>query len=503
MEHLQEDRLSVPVINKSLRPSHQTNPNDDIVLNPGDDYMPEADEIKSTSSIFSIAKSILKAAIPIMIQLFSALFVNNITLHFLGLKDDTVFFDAISLGNNILSCFSIYVIIHTNIGLNAAASQAYGALRYRLVGLYLHRALLIHLIINFATYLFIASSSHYLHLVHIPPNIAEICSRYLLFSPGYIIGVILFDTLKNFLYAHGIFNPQVVSQVIISASYWVILKYFLVHHNMREEGIMLSLTITQLLGAAFLFAYIFIIKPEQVKQTFFFFKRDSFQGLWPLAKIMIGVGAMGYIEVLAYKIQSFASVYFTEIQMAAYVTFLSFDDLYYVLPMGIGISLTSFLGHAVGSRDKAKVYKIIKATLAMGSILLIVLLTLFKVFQTDFFGFYTKNKTILELLHEIGIVYYFFFAADFFQNLFGGILKGIGKEESGTKAFLISVYLIALPLSLVFAFVYDLQSLGMWLGVTVGVYIATSSYIGIYFMADLEEQCNYVKERIIKSEQVF
>ena len=209
---------------------------------------------------------------------------------------------------------------------------------------------------------------------------------------------------------------------------------------------------------------------------------------------------MGYVEVLAYKIQSFAVIYLPETQMAAFVTFLSFDDLYYVLPVGIAISLTSSIGNAIGSRDKRKIYQVIKATLCMGIGLLVILLSIFTVFKGDFFNFYTKNPEVQKVLFKIGHVYYAFFFADFFQNVFAGILKGLGKEEAGTKAFLVSVYLIALPLSLVFAFHFGFEALGMWMGATIGVYIALFSYVWIYVKTDIETQCNYITQRIKKTD---
>src|SRR5690349_20437156 len=69
-----------------------------------------------------LTKGMIKCSLPCMIQFFSALFVNNTTLHYISLKDDMDLYNGMSLGLNLISCFSFYVIFHSNIGFNAAAS---------------------------------------------------------------------------------------------------------------------------------------------------------------------------------------------------------------------------------------------------------------------------------------------------------------------------------------------------------------------------------------------
>lgn len=497
MEKQLAENLDHPVLDKSLdfKLSHE-----DLE---GKSTIATRDELEQRSpTLFSISTNILKGAVPSMIQLFSAMFLNNTTLHFIGRKDDMTLFDAISLANNVLSCLSSYIIFHTNIGLNAASSQAYGAGRYKLVGLYLHRALIIHFIINTIMYVLLYNSLYFFNLMGINPTIGQVASSYLVLCPGFIFGIMVFDTVKNYLYAHESFNPPVVCQVVICTAYWFLLKYFLLDYNMKEKGVILALTISQLIGTILLLAYVHLRRPNGVKETWFFFEKESFQGLRQLFKIMVGVGAMGYVEVLAYKIQSFAAVYLSEPQMAAFVTFLSFDDLYYVLPVGVAISLTSFIGNAIGSRDKKRVSLIIKSAFLMGIGLLSMLITLFAVFRNQIFNFYTQNMDVKDILFHVGYVYYFFFVADFFQNLLAGILKGLGKERSGTKAFLLSVYLVALPFSLLLAFHFKLGAIGMWIGITIGVYIVVASYAWIFMKIDFQTQMNYISQRI-KETQLF
>lgn len=488
------ERLEEPIIDKS---GNFRNSEEDLETN---NDIGSQDSQDQSSDVLGITKDILKGAVPTMLQLFSALFVNNTTLHFIGLKNDTKLFNGISLGNNVLGCFSFYIIFHTNIGLTAASSQAQGALQFKSVGHYLHRALFIHLIVNAIMYLLLFNISHIFGLMGIDPAVAQVASDYLVLSPLYTIGVIIFDTLKAFLYAQGIFNPQLFCQFVITVSYWFLTKLFVIDHDMRDGGIMLGLTISHVIGAILLFLYIQFRRPAKLSSSWFFFEKESFQGIWQLFKIMFGVGTMGYVEVLAYKILSFLAIYFTAAQMTTFVTFLAIDDLFYVLPVGIAISLTTSIGNAIGSRDKGRIKRVINITLILSSVFLAFLLATFLIFRKTIFGFYIQNPEVDRLLLKVSHIYALFLVADFTQNIFGGILKGVGKEKSGTKAFLFSAYLISIPIALFLGFYLKLEALGMWVGATIGLYCVLANYLYILKKLDFTHQFNFVAKRIKETE---
>lgn len=490
------ERLQEPVIDKSDKSELRYSEED---LETNNDLSSQSSQENSSDFLF-ITKDILRGAIPTMIQLFTALFVNNATLHFIGQTNDTNLFNGVSLANNVLGCFSFYIIFHTNIGLTAASSQAQGALQFKAVGHYLHRALFIHLIVNAIMYVLLFNSSHVFGLMGIEPAVSQVASDYLVLSPIYTIAIIAFDTLKAFLYAQGIFNPQLFCQMVITVSYWFLTKYFVLQLNMRQEGIMLGLTISHVIGAILLFLYIQFRRPVEVSSSWFFFEKESVQGIWPLFKIMFGVGTMGYVEVLAYKILSFVAIYFTSAQMTTFVTFLAIDDLFYVLPVGIAISLTTSIGNAIGSRDKGRIKRVINITLILSSIFLAFLLGVFLLFRKTIFSFYIQNPEIDALLLKVSHVYAAFLVADFIQNIFGGILKGVGKEKSGTKAFLFSAYLISIPISLVLGFYLKLEAMGMWIGATAGLYCVLASYFYIFKTMDFNQQFNFVAKRIKETE---
>ena len=444
----------------------------------------------------TLAKKIILSALPATIQFFSALFVNNTTFHLVSQKDDIILYNGMSLAMNILNCFSFYLIFHTNVGFNAATSQALGAKNYKLVGLYLHRAFIIQLTVGLLGYGMLCGAPFLFGLAGVNKDLTEIAFSYLLLSPGYIFGVIVFDTLKNYLYANQIFTPLVIIQVMIAVSYWFLGQYLFVQLDMHIHGLIIAITSSQLIGALLLVLYVLIIKPKQIQKTWFRLRKESFKDLWPLAKIMIGVGAMGYVEVLAYRIQSFTSMYFANEELAALTAFLALGDMFYVFPAGISFPVITYIGEAMGAKNKKGVIKIIKVTIILSIFVLAAQMTAFTFLREYMFSFYTTNSDVKRVMEKMGYLYFFTFPADFAQTLLAGIIKGTGKEKTGTKAFLAGLYLISLPCALMFALYFKLEAPGMWLGNGIGLYFSTIFFMWIVCKINFKKQFDYISSRM-------
>ena len=193
-----------------------------------------------------LVKKIILSALPAIIQFFSALFVNNTTFHLVSQKNDITLYNGMSLAMNILNCFSFYIIFHTNVGFNAATSQAMGAKNHRLVGLYLHRAFIIQLFFGLVGYGILCGAPFLFGFAGVDKSLTNIAFSYLLLCPGYILGVIIFDTLKNYLYAHEIFSPLVIIQGMIATSYWFLGHYLFIELDMQIWGLIIGITSSQL-----------------------------------------------------------------------------------------------------------------------------------------------------------------------------------------------------------------------------------------------------------------
>jgi len=75
------------------------------------------------------------------------------------------------------------------------------------MGLTLHRTFIIHLIINAITYTITFFSADLFVWIGFEPEIAQLAQDYMRGSPTVILSMIVYDTLKNYLYSMGVFIP--------------------------------------------------------------------------------------------------------------------------------------------------------------------------------------------------------------------------------------------------------------------------------------------------------
>ena len=63
------------------------------------------------------------------------------------------------------------------------------------------------------------------------------------------------------------------------------------------------------------------------------------------------------------------------------------------------------------------------------------------------------------------------------QALFGGILRGCGKQFHVAVINVCSYYLLGLPIALTLVYAADMGALGFWIGCTIATYIQVQSTV--------------------------
>jgi Na+-driven multidrug efflux pump len=107
----------------------------------------EEDLIQSKEEIDqkTILKQIVSGGFKLAISNFLNVSTRNLLLYFLQFNGDEAVQAAVTLGNSILVMLSLAIISSINSGLMNRFAHTYGMKDYRLMGLYLHRAIIINL----------------------------------------------------------------------------------------------------------------------------------------------------------------------------------------------------------------------------------------------------------------------------------------------------------------------------------------------------------------------
>lgn len=88
------------------------------------------------------------------------------------------------------------------------------------------------------------------------------------------------------------------------------------------------------------------------------------------------------------------------------------------------------------------------------------------IFRADLAKFLTKDERLQVALEETYKVYAISLISDGTQCWLGGAIRGLNKQEWATKLGLVVYYPICLPLVYIFGFALNMQTQGLWLGIS-------------------------------------
>lgn len=84
---------------------------------------------------------------------------------------------------------------------------------------------------------------------------------------------------------------------------------------------------------------------------------------------------------------------------------------------------------------------------------------------------FTRDSEVIELVAQTLPVCAAMQLFDAMAAVSHGLLRGIGRQEFGGYANLVCYYLAALPISFGLGFGLDWKLAGLWLGVTIGLFL--------------------------------
>lgn len=450
--------------------------------------------VPKSLSITDCAKVLIVDSIPNIIYGVAVFLLLTINMHYLSKKGRVAEIDGIGLGNTWINATTISVILALNTGLTTFASQAYGAKNYRLVGLYFHRAIIIRMILIIPSYCLLLASYRIFLALNVDDDVAEQAHIYCVYSLGAMIAMVVYDSIKSFVIGHNVFYPILAIQLVVTFSHWGWCELFIDYMRLGVKGASFAFTLSQTVGAIIIFVYVKFNK--FYSNTFFMFNEESFQGLFSQFKNECLVGAFLYLEWVAYEICTLMAGRFDKYQVAAQVIVFNIIALIYMIPMGLGICTTTYVGNAIGDKDVKTAKNYIKASVAICTFLVIIEMIVIILIKRDFIEFYDHRAKIYTVTAPVLTIYIIALPADFYQLIFASVLKGIGQEKQGSVIFVICYYFVGILLAYIFGVSLNMYDRGIWIGMGVGIYLMFILSLILVLNSNFRKQCESVDERL-------
>lgn len=410
----------------------------------------------------SEAKILVSYSVPLIFTfLLENIFplVCSLTVGYLG-KNELAAVSLASMTSNITLGF--FEGISTS--LDTLCPQAFGAGRYYSVGVHFQRCIAFSMVVYIPFALCWFFSEPILSLVVKEENLISLTAQFLrvlIFgAPAYI----LFENLKRYLQAQGIFDAGIYV-LIICAPLNILLSYLLVWNKYIGVGFIgsaIAVDINFWLMFILLFLYTKYIEGSRCWGGF---SRKAFTHWKDLAHLAFSGVVMLEAEEISYELLTLFSTYFGTEYLAAQSAVSSVATLIFMIPFAIGISTSTRIANFIGAGRPEHAHLAAKVGISfsfLAGLLNCSMLILGRNFVALIFSRDESVKTLISgILPLVGFVENF----DALNAVAGSCLRGQGMQTIGSIVNLLAYYCFGIPLALFLSWVWNWKLYGLWVGI--------------------------------------
>ncbi|KAJ1937807.1 ethionine resistance protein [Kickxella alabastrina] len=459
-----------------------------------------ADAASASTILWQEAKHMAGASTPVILTYllqYSFGFFNLLVLGHIGADE----LAAAALGNMTL----VVVMYSPAIGLASAldtyCSTAFTAARNKkLVGFHLQRGL-IAMCVQFLT---VAPALWHLERVLVwlkqDAVVSALCGQYvramLLGAPAWMC----FECIKRFLQAQGIMH---VSTCILLACLPVHLaaSLMLVWSPMVGQGFLGAAYANALTNLLMLCGIVAYVQRSDVRGAWGGWTVRALYTMPQYFKLAVPSMIMVCSEWWILDLLVLAASYLGSTTLAAQSIIVNTCSLTYQVPDGLSIAVCTRVGNLIGQarsrRAKLSAWLGIVASFAVGLATLVVCLAI-----GSWWGrVYSDDRAIVGVVAQIMPACALFQMIDAVNSVGSGVLRSLGRQDSGALINFPAYYLVGFPLGIYLTYgAPRVGVLGLWYGICVGVALAVCLQLAICMRTRWDDEVGRCMARVLKDQ---
>ncbi|XP_040484272.1 multidrug and toxin extrusion protein 2 [Ursus maritimus] len=368
--------------------------------------------------------------------------------------------------------------VSIGLGLSSACdtlmSQSFGSPNKKHVGVILQRGTLVLLLCCFPCWALFLNTQQILLLFRQDPAVSRVTQEYVLIFIPALPAFFLYVLLAKYLQNQGIVWPQVFSGIVGNCINGLA-NYILVSMlRLGVRGSAYATTISYFVQTIFLFLYIVLKKLHL--ETWAGWSSQCLQDWGPFFSLAVPSMLMVCIEWWAYEIGSFVMGLISVLDLSGQAILYELATVVYMIPLGLSNAVCVRVGTALGAADTAQAKRSAISGMLCTVGTSLVVGTLLSLLRNKLGHIFTNDEEVIALVNKVLPIYIVFQLFEAVCCVYGGVLRGTGKQAFGAIVNAVMYYVVGLPLGIVLTFVVRMRIMGLWLGMLACGLLAAAAF---------------------------
>ncbi len=198
---------------------------------------------------------------------------------------------------------------------------------------------------------------------------------------------------------------------------------------------------------------------------------------WKTLKELLHIGVPSSLQIGmeagAFAVSGIMIGTISAVAQAAHQIALSCASFTFMVSMGLAQAGSIRVSNAYGRNDRLMISVIGRSTLITALCYGIFCAIAFSLLRNQLPVFFNKNEQVIELAALLLLYAAIFQISDSTQAIGAGLLRGIKDVKIPTILVIIAYWVVGIPAGYLFAFTFNMEAAGIWLGFIIGLTLAS------------------------------
>ncbi|CAI0550617.1 unnamed protein product [Linum tenue] len=405
---------------------------------------------------------------------------------------------AASLGNTGIQVFAYGLMLGMGSAVETLCGQAYGAQKYKMLGVYLQRSTVLLTLTGVVLTLVYVFSRPILILLGESPEIASAAAVFVYGLIPQIFAYAINFPIQKFLQAQSIVAPSAYISVFTLAIHLVLSWVAVYKLGMGLLGASLVLSLSWWIVVAAQFLY--ILYSSRCKYTWDGFSSQAFVGLGGFFKLSAASAVMLCLETWYFQILVLIAGLLPDPELAldSLSVCMTISGWVFMISVGFNAAASVRVGNELGAgHPKSAAFSVTMVT-SMSFVIAVIAAVVVLAFRNVVSYIFTDGETVAAAVSDLCPLLAVTLVLNGIQPVLSGVAVGCGWQAFVAYVNVGCYYFLGIPLGIFFGFYLNYGAKGIWTGMIGGTALQTVILLWVTFRTDWDKEVEESLKRLNK-----